>query len=119
MDEIKKAESPKSEIDILRAMHQLRERGTLPGGLIVAGRVYREFSIGLDDGNLFAELDQMEGLEGNQKRLAAQYARRLQFDGLPERALTYQAILDLKGPDWSELHRAALELSKKYATFRG
>lgn len=106
-----------NELELLRQMLSLREDGELPGGLIVAGKVYRKFSIGLDSGQNLKDIEQLN-LRTEIERRCADFASRVEFPGLPKEALTYQAILNLAGPDLATVVAAAERLVVNYTTFR-
>jgi hypothetical protein len=107
-----------TELELLQKMHSLTEPGELAGGAVVAGNVYRKFVIGLDDGNLAAKIEGLNLLTDIEK-LAANFAERIQFEGLPKGALSYKALIDLKGPDWNQIMNAANRLADAYSSFRG
>jgi|GEM_PF-4339678 len=110
------------DAQIVREMRALREDGELPGGVLIAGRVYRKFSLGLVTGNMSHEAAREinEDKERSMSKAeAAMYAKRLRFAGLDPESLTYQAIMELPSIDMDEIYAADERLKEKYRTFRG
>lgn len=107
-----------TDLEILRRMMALTEEGELPGGLVVAGVVYRKFKMALSTSRDHIDVERLE-LKTEVEQRAASFAKSLTFDGLPKNALTHEALLSLPLPDWNAIAAAAVRLHNRYANFRG
>jgi hypothetical protein len=96
------------------------EQGTFPEGLLVEGRLYREFI--LDEQKFRHTLEIMnDPTTGNKVEdptwySAALLAKRLTVEGLSE--VTPEMVLDLSGPDGDELTRVSIDLENRRQEFR-
>jgi len=102
---------------LVREMRKLTEPGCLPGGLLVAGSVYRDFTIRLSTGHDELAIES-SAVESKTERMCALFARTVTFAGLPAGALTVEALLDLPAVDRQEIIDASNRLYDRYVFFR-
>ncbi len=98
----------------------MTETGQLPEGIVVDGRVCRDFVI--DEQRFRHTLEIMNDPASGEKVedpvwfSAALLARRLSVVGVDR--VTPEMVLDLSGPDGDELTRATLQLEQRRREFR-